>query len=147
MRTRAFILLLLCLPPLAMADPHRPDWEEYANRLTCEYTIVGKKPGSNTAYYGHLSLDGRGKKLAFVRTINHVTVRGIGHFDTVGSPKNIPVLRLRFIQDGQLYHGIYQWACDYDNYMRITGYVYPSGKRSAPAGMEAFFPVPPSVRD
>jgi hypothetical protein len=115
--------------------------------MTGEYVIVGKKPDSNTTYHGHLSFDGRGKKLAFVRTINHVTVRGMASFDIAKSSGNIPVLRMRFIQNGQVYYGVYQWIGDGDNYIRFMGYVYPRGRETKSAGLETFFPVPPLIRD
>ena len=57
------------------------------------------------------------------------------------------MLRLNFTQDGHDYAGTYQWTSDYDNYIRFTGYVYrPDGKTKA-AGLETFFPVPPSMSD
>jgi hypothetical protein len=80
-----------------------------------------------------------------VRTINHVTVRGTAHFDTVADYDNIPVRRLRFSQDGKFYEGTYQWRQDYDHCMQFTGYVYlPDNTTKAP-GLETLLPAAPAV--
>ncbi len=147
MRTLALILLTFCLPFLAMGEPPHPDWADLAGLMSGEYTVVGRMPDSNTTYSGHLSLHAKGKKLAFVRTINGDTVHGTAFFDTVAGYDRIPALRLSFIQNGQLFHGLYQWSSDYDNYFRLTGYVYLPENKTKAAGLETFFPLPPSTRD
>ncbi len=145
MRAISFLWLMLLLQSAAMAGMPREVWVKDAKEMSGEYTIVGKKPDSNTTYYGELSFRAKGAKLAFVRTINHVTVRGTAHFDTVADYDNIPVLRLRFSQDGKLYEGIYQWRLDYDHRMQFTGYVYLPDNTTKAAGLETFLPAPPPV--
>ena len=147
MRALAFILLTSCLPCRVMAEPPHPDWADLAAGMSGEYTVVGRMPDSSTTYSGHLSFQAKGKKLAFVRTINGQTSRGTASFDTVAGYDHIPVLRLRFVLAGHLYHGIYQWKGDYDNYLRLTGYVYSPNDTTKSPGLEAFFPLPPLVRD
>ncbi len=140
-----FILLIFCCESFAIAGMPREVWVKDAKEMSGEYTIVGKKPDSNVTYYGHISLRANGAKLAFARTISDVTVLGTAHFDTVADYDNIPVLRLRFSQDGKLYEGIYQWRLDYDHRMQFTGYVYLPDNTTKAAGLETFLPAPPPV--
>ena len=136
MRIPALILLTFSLPSFAMAKPPHPDWADLAELMSGEYTVVGRRPDSKTTFSGHLSFHARGKKLAFVRTINGETVRGTAFFDTLPDC-NRPVLRLSFFQDGQLYLGLFEWNTDCGNYFRFTGYV--GSKKTRAAGLETLF--------
>ena len=147
MRTLTWILTTLCFFTVARAEPPKRDLTELTGFMEGEYTVIGKKADSKATYLGHLSFHARGKKLDFVRTINGHSVRGTAVFDTVAGGERIPVLRLQFAQDGQSYEGTYQWASEYDNYFRFTGYVYLPGAKTNSAGLEALFPVPPSIRN
>lgn len=147
MRVALSCFLWLSLLSAALAAPPLPgaDRENWANLLAGDYTVVGRKPDSQALYTGRLTLRARGGKLAFVRTVAGRTDRGTATFDTVAGMDRIPVLRMRLVLDGKPCAGIYQWKFDYDNYARFTGYVYREDTRAA--GLEAWFPVPPSVRD
>lgn len=145
MRTSAFIILMFFLQSFEFRCPAAEDWFKVAKAMSGDYTVVGKKPDSNTTYLGHLSFHAIGKKLEFIRSINHVTVRGTAFFDNVADDDQGPVLRLRFWQGGKLYEGTYLWDTDYDNRVQISGYVYRFDETTRRAGLETLFPVPPSV--
>lgn len=145
MRHPTLVLPLLCWLSLAAAEPSGQDLADIAAAMEGEYTVVGKKPDSAATYSGTLTFRARGQQLDFTRTIGRQTVRGTAVFSTVAGSDRIPVLKMSFSQDGRKRDGIYQWAGDYDNYFRFTGYVY--GGRTKAAGLEALFPLPPSRRN
>ncbi len=152
MRHLTLILILLVLGDrsfAALPSPHpglaRAD---LVNVMQGDYVMVGKKPDSQATYTGRLTFRPHGEKLAFTRTIDGRTVRGIATLETtvVGDPA--PVLRMRFVQDGQRLEATFQWMIDLDIYARFTGYVYRAdGTTTKAAGLEMLFPLPPSVPD
>lgn len=141
MRAIAFMLLMLFLPSFVMAEdePKENGVAYVAYLMTGKYTIIGRMPNSKTMYSGRISLDARGRKMAFVRTINHVTVRGMATFETPPSCMN-SVIRLRFLQNGQWYIGLYEWTVDTNNTFRLAGRI--ASKDTKLPGYEAFFPDP-----
>ncbi len=77
--------------------------------------------------------------MAFVRTINNVTVRGMATFESRPDCTN-SVIRIRFRQKDQWYVGLYEWTVDADNTFRLAGRIV--SKNSKSPGFEAFFPDP-----
>lgn len=143
MRALSRLVACLCwLPPAAAAT----DPAELAAFMAGDYTVVGRKPDSQATYTGKLTLRARGPQLDFVRTVGGRSVRGTVVFDTVAGSDRIPVLKMRFRQHGREYAATYQWMSDYDNYCRFTGYVFRHNGRNRRAGLEALFPVAPSIR-
>ena len=113
-----------------------------------DYVVVGKKADSQAAYTGRLTFRPRGERLAFTRTVEGHTVRGTATLEmtVVGDPA--PVLRMRFVQDGQKLEATFQWMFDLDNYARFTGYVYRvDGVTTKAAGLEMLFPAAAAVRE
>jgi hypothetical protein len=137
MRNLAFLLLMFCLPSLAMADPPGKNWAELANRMSGGYTVIGRRPDSNATFSGRLTFHARGKKLAFVRTIDGETVRGSAFFDTLPDCDG-SVLRLRFFQNGQLYEGLFIWSADCNSTFAFSGSIH--SKNTKKPGLETFFP-------
>lgn len=121
------------------------DRETLTNIMSGDYIIVGRKADSEATYTGRLTFRQRGDRLGFRRTVAGRTVRGTATLEmtVVGDPA--PVLRMRFVLDGQRYDATYQWKFDYDNYARFTGYVYRPETKAA--GLEMLFPAEPAVRD
>ncbi len=149
---RSFALLLILLAGWSSAAQAKPasglPRADLVNIMQGEYIVVGRKPDSQATYTGRLSFRSRGEKLAFTRTVDGRTVRGIATLETtvVGDPA--PVLRMRFVQDGQRLEATFQWMIDLDIYARFTGYVYrPEGNATKAAGLEMLFPADPTVRD
>ncbi len=80
--------------PIPGAAPNE-NFAHDADVISGKYTLMGNEPGSGMTYTGHISLRPNGEKVAFVRTVNGRTVRGMGFFAYVpGGPR--PVFRLRF---------------------------------------------------
>ena len=113
--------------------------------MSGDYIIVGRRADSEATYTGRLTFRARGERLGFTRTVGGHTVRGTATLEmtVVGDPA--PVMRMRFVLDGQHYDATYQWKFDYDNYARFTGYVYQPGTHAA--GLEMLFPAEPAVRE
>jgi hypothetical protein len=141
MRTVAFILLMFFLPSLAMAEdePKENGVAYVAYLMTGKYTVIGRIPDSKTMYSGRIFLDARGRKMAFVRTVNHATVRGIATFESPHGCTN-SVIRIRFRQEGQWYVGVYEWNVDINNTFELTGRIASNNNKAL--GWEALFPEP-----
>jgi hypothetical protein len=90
----------------------------------------------------------KGKQLQVVRTVNGVTMEGVGRIE-VASPESSRVLRIRFTNGNNKFEGTYLYHSDLDNYARITGYPYKiDPKTGVPIdtknpGLEALFPEAP----
>lgn len=138
MHTLNLILLIFSLQSLAMAEPPAGDWKHRAYLMAGEYTVIGRKPDSKALYFGHLSLHANGEKLNFVKTIEHVTVRGTAFLDRLPECQYY-VLHLTFIQNGQSFEGQFEFSVDCNNAFRFTGYI-GSDNHTKVAGLEAFFP-------
>ncbi len=141
MRPFAFIMLMFCLQSFAIAEdePKENGVAYVAYLMTGKYTVIGRMPDSKTMYSGRISLDARGRKMAFVRTVNHVTVRGMAYFESPPNCSN-SVIRIRFRQDGEWYMGVYEWNVDINNTFELTGRI--ASKNSKALGWEALFPDP-----
>ncbi len=139
----------VCLSPVGTrgASADKLSRADVANIMQGDYIVVGKKPDSRATYTGRLTFRARGQTLAFRRTVDGHTVRGVATLEVtvVGDPA--PVLRMNFVQDGQRYGATLQWMFDLDNYARFTGYVYRSGNTTKVVGLEMLFPLPPTIRD
>ena len=141
------LCLLLAFPVHARPVSKLPR-KELVNIMVGEYTVVGKRPEADSTYTGRLVFRAKGSKLAFTRTVEGKVVRGVATLETTTIGDPAPVLRLRFVQDGQRLEATFQWMFDLDNYARFTGYVYRvDGVTTRRAGLEMLFPTPPSVRE
>ena len=150
MRWATVLLSLLCL--FAAATHAKPASKlpraDLVNIMVGDYVVVGKKPDSQATYTGRVTFRSCGDKLAFTRTVDRKTVRGIATLEmtVIGDPA--PVLRMHFVQDGRRLEATFQWMFDLDNYARFTGYVYRANSSTTrAAGLEMLFPLLPSVRD
>lgn len=117
--------------------------EDLADIMAGEYVIVGKYPDSNEPYLGHLTLRAKGAGFEITRVVGGQTTQGTASFETAGGSSKIPVLRMRFVQDGREFEGTYQWKTDLENYFRLTGYLYPLKEHTENPGLEALFPQEP----
>ncbi len=147
---RCFVLILLLLsgwPSAIWANPaDKLPRAELVNVMQGDYVVVGKTPDSHATYSGRLTFRSRGEKLAFTCTVAGRTVRGVATLERTVMGGQAPVLRMRFVQDGQHYEGTFQWMIDLDNYARFTGYVYRPDGTTRQAGLEMLFPLLPSIR-
>ena len=153
MRGLALIPILILLggwcPAAAAAKPAaKLPRAELVNVMQGDYIVVGKKPDLPATYTGRLSFRPRGGTLAFTRTVDGRTVRGIATLELTAFGDPAPVLRMRFVQDGLHLEATLQWMFDLDNYARFTGYVYRvDGTTTKAAGLEMLFPAEPAVRE
>jgi hypothetical protein len=137
MRTLSLLLLIFSSQSLARADPAAGDWKHRAYLMAGEYTVIGRKPDSKKLYFGHLSLHAKGDKLEFVKTINQVTVRGMAFIDS-DDYWQYEVLRLKFVQNGELFEGLFEFSVDCKKTFRFTGSL--GSKNTEAGGLEAWFP-------
>jgi len=136
------LIFLVC--GIAGVAAKEPDREFLVGFLTGDYVVVGKKPDSDETYQGRVTLRPRELEFDVTRVIAGKTEQGTAWFDTTGKPDHIPVLRMRFTQDGKSYDATYVWRGDLDNYGRITGYVFlPKPGATKSPGLEALFPLEP----
>jgi hypothetical protein len=138
-----FSFLVISVSLVAVGgEPQRKAFgsESTAGFLVGDYLLVGKKPDSEVTYSGRVVLKQRGDKFDVTRTIYGQTVHGTAFFETA-TPDKIPVLRMRFLFEGEAYEATYLWQGDLDNYARLTGYVYSSTKNKTKLpGLEVLFP-------
>lgn len=133
------------LSAAAGGEPPRKagDLESLAAIMAGEYVVVGKHPESDETYLGRIVLQQNGKGFDVTRTIAGHIAKGTASFETAGGSDHIPVLRMRFVEDGKELEGTYQWKSDLDNYFRLTGYVYALKELTENPGLEALFPAEP----
>ena len=148
--TMRLLLLILLVFPWSLARAKPPSTlprADLVNIMQGDYVIVGRKPDSLATYTGRLTFRARGEKLGFTRTVDGRTVRGVATLETTAIGDPAPVLRMRFVQDGQRLGATFQWMIDLDNYARFTGYVYRADDTTKAPGLEMLFPLAPTVRE
>ena len=141
---RIFATLMFFVCGIAGGAAKELDREFLVGFLKGDYVVIGKKPDSDVTYHGRVTLQPREHEFDVTRMIAGKTERGTAWFDTTGKPDEIPILRMRFMQDGKSYEATYMWKGDLDNYGRITGYVFlPTQGATKSPGLEALFPLQP----
>lgn len=118
MKTR---LCRILLAALCLQSAFALDLPELADFLVGDYILVGRKPDSQETYTGRIGFVKKVEKLAVTRMVGGHTIHGTAVFETVAGSDKIPVLRMRFVQDGRAMEGIFVWKTDYDNYARLSG--------------------------
>ena len=148
-----FVLLVLFLAGPAPATSPTPspiseDIDDLLGFLTGSYRLIGKEPDSNKPFVGRVVINQKGQQLQVLRTVNGVTIEGIGRIEKA-APESSRVLRIRFRSGNNKFEGTYLYHSDLDNYARITGYLYKiDPKTGIPIdtknpGLEALFPEGP----
>lgn len=103
---------------------------------------------SNKPFVGRVIINQKGKQLQILRTVNGVTIEGVGRIEQA-APESSRVLRIRFSSGTNKFEGTYLYHSDLDNYARLTGYLYKiDPKTGIPIdtknpGLEALFPEGP----
>jgi hypothetical protein len=107
--------------------------------LAGHYIVIGKELNSDKTYYGKVVFSYEKGRLRVTRDIQGKILKGEGRIEhTLGSDET-NVLRVRFARAGQEYEITYLWRSDLDNYARLSGYLYQSGKQTNSPGLEALF--------
>ncbi len=113
--------------------------EFFYGYLSGTYHVIGKAIDSQLTYHGKIQLISNKTHLVVVRHINGKKVFGIGHIEHALGNDSINVLRVRFKEESKKYEATDLWQSDFDNYARLSGYVYPIGNKRDSSGMEALF--------
>ena len=132
----AWVLIAAGLISSARAE----DPETIAAHMAGSYVVIGRHPDSEKTYQGQIVFSENNGVLKAIRTIDGKTVEATATMGTATGDK-LPVLRIRFEQDGTVWEGIYQWKTDLDNYFRLTGYVFQPQATHRVPGLEVCFPA------
>ena len=106
--------------------------------LAGDYTLIGKESGGENTYLGKVKIINRENFIEVRRTIGSQTITGKGKLEFAG-PDEIPFLKVIFIFDDNEIEASYMWQSDFDNYARISGYIYNSSEKTDNPGMEVMF--------
>src|ERR1700678_1922856 len=104
------------------------------------YRLIGKEPDSDKTFLGKLTMSHQGRRLQILRTVDGVTMEGVGTVEN-------QVLRIRYGSGDSSFEGTYLLQSDPDNYYaRITGYLYKVEQKTGHPvetknpGLEVLFP-------
>ena len=114
------------------------DEESLYDYFSGKYRLIGKKVNSNETYTGEIYLITKKSYLKIKRIINGFETNGIGKIE-YSIYENIPVLKIKFKENGIEYEGEFIWFSDFDNYPRISGFIKIKGSETNTPGLEAFF--------
>jgi hypothetical protein len=87
-----------------------PDMKLLLGFLAGDYRLVGQKPNSSAVYSGSLTLRETGAAFAVTCVVADATNHRTASIETTG--EGVPVLRMRFSQDGVEYAATYLWRTD-----------------------------------
>jgi len=131
------VLLILMLPVIFGADA-----EEEVHALSFlegTFRVVGSSSESWAPYGGTVRMSLEGNKLMVVRDIKGRPSKGTGELrkTRVGAGTEFVV---HFVEGKTSFEAVYLIQNDYDNYPRLTGYVYRANGETRKMGYEALFP-------
>jgi hypothetical protein len=136
---KALLVILLFLSAAVHAAEPAIDEAFLYDYLAGKYILIGKALDGDSTYQGSVEFVSKRDHLDVTRTLNGVTVMGIGRIEYALGADRATVLRVRFKQDGVDYETTYLWRSDLDNYARISGYLYRPGVKTDSPGMEVLF--------
>ena len=132
------VLMLALVGQHAMGD-NTGNHEFLYECLAGYYTVIGKELDSDKTYYGKVVFSYEEGRLIVTRDIQGKILKGEGRIEHALGSDEANLLRVRFVQAGQEYEITYLWRSDLDNYARLSGYLYQSGKQTDSPGMEVLF--------
>ena len=106
--------------------------------LEGSYDLIGRLPDSNITYTGKMVLRKIDGKLEVIRRIEGKEIKCVGKIEMATADK-IKVLRIRFADQNKNYEVTYLMDSDFNNYGRLTGYLYLKGGGTKIPGLEALF--------
>lgn len=137
MKKLIVIILLILFPCIVFADDEN-NREFLYDYLSGAYIAIGKELESESTYSGKVIFESKKDHINVTRIINGETIQGIGKIEQTRSDK-VTVFRVRFKKEGKGFEITYLWTNDLDNYARLSGYVYQTGKRTLKPGLETLF--------
>jgi exonuclease III len=133
--------LLLIFTSFVFAEGSLKDKDQEDSLLTFlegTYEVVGKYPEGKGTYSGTMTLTRKGNELQITRNIKGTKSTGSAKIITA-TADNIPVLQVQFSQGKDKLQATYIISTDLDNYARLTGKVYFTGRETKSPGLEALF--------
>ncbi len=133
--------LLLIFSSFVFADGPMKDKDKEDSLLSFlegSYEVVGKYPEGGGTYSGTMTLSRKGNELQITRSIKGKKDTGSAKIITA-TADNIPVLQAQFSQGKDKLQATYIISTDLDNYARLTGKVYFTGRETKSPGLEALF--------
>lgn len=88
--------------------------------VTGNYSVIGKRPGSDETYSGTATITRSGNKLKIIRCIGGARHTGEGSIVPVTSDR-IPNVIYHWLDGVHKYEGRYDIHADIDNYARLSG--------------------------
>ena len=132
------IYLILLIFSAVMLAQEKIETDFFYGYLAGKYHLIGKEIEGDGTYLGEVEIVNRDTLFEIRRTINGKTIFGKGILDYT-KHEDIPFLRVNFTDDGVEYEASYLWQSDFDNYARISGYLYKPGERTEDPGLEVMF--------
>lgn len=132
----SLLILILTSPVVSRAEQNSDDF--LADFIAGKYHLIGKSINSNTAYTGSVELLHSDKGITVYRMIDGHQVMGHAAIEEA-SADQVPVLRIRFIENSHPYEASCLINSDLDNYARLSCYLYLSGVKTDSPGLEALF--------
>ncbi|MBN2757482.1 MAG: hypothetical protein JXR51_09920 [Bacteroidales bacterium] len=106
--------------------------------LVGEYTIIGKKIECNEAYTGFMKIENTNGKFNVTRQIgDDKIICEAGIKETLS--EKIKVFVISFYENNINYEITYLIDTDFDNYPRLSGFLYFKNKETEKPGLEAAF--------
>ena len=133
--------LMLIFSSFGFADGPMKDKDQEDSLLSFlegSYEVVGKCPEGKGTYWGTMTLTRKGNELQITRNIKGKKTTGSAKVVTA-TADNIPVLHADFMDGNQKLQASYIISTDLDNYARLTGKVYFTGRETKSPGLEALF--------
>jgi hypothetical protein len=138
-----FLSMFIVLAAAAMTQADQPNMAEeqegsLLSALVGSYQVVGRFPESRKTYSGDMEISRKGDRLILEKKINGVKTTAEASIQSATADL-IPVLRAAWKQGKIDYEATYLVHTDLDNYPRLTGYIYRSGRETKTPGLEALF--------
>jgi hypothetical protein len=104
-----------------------------------QYEVIGRKCETGLLFAGTITIVETNPNVFLVtRIIDGKKIIGSGKVE-FATLDEIPVFRVRFVENGNEFEGTFLWRGDLDNDGRISGYVYTKGYKGKKPGLEALF--------
>lgn len=136
----AAVLFLICsLSDFAGAQSlDREQEDQLLTFLEGTYDTVGRYPQGGTTYWGVVTLKRDHRTIKMTRIIQGKKTTGNARIIAV-TGDNIPVLQADYTENGRALRTTYMIHSDIDNYGRLTGRIYYTGRDKISPGLEALF--------
>ncbi len=139
------LTLVMLFPSVVTAQEMGEEFPD-AKFFVGDYTLIGKVLNGNDSFIGKLQLEVDSSGLQHAQRIigTDTTICTWGMEYAIGA--EVRVIRVRWERATRKYECTYQWSMDFDNYPRLSGHCYESGKTADNPGMEVGFIIWPDTQ-